>query len=91
MSKKSIIIVIVLIAVVSAGFFIWRVQDTRAKVEKMESEILKGLTAEEINLILKSEAESDGGGVSGIAQTAETRQVFLKGMREYLADRKAHV
>ena len=85
MSKKSIIIVIVLIAVVSAGFFVWRVQDTRAKVEKMESEILKGLTAEEINLILKSEAESDGGGVSGIAQTVETRQVFLKGMREYLA------
>ena len=34
---------------------------------------------------MTSEAESDGGGVSGIAQTAKTRQVFLKGMREYLA------
>lgn len=85
MSKKSIVIIVALIAVVTAGFFVWRVQNTRATVEKMESEILKGLTAEEINLILKSEAMSDSSGVSGIAQNAETRQVFLKGMREYLA------
>ena len=85
MSKKSLIIILVLIVAVAVGFSIWRVQDTRAKVEKMESEILKGLTAEEINLILKSEALSDESGVSGIAQTSETRQVFLKGMREYLA------
>lgn len=85
MSKKSLIIILVLIVAVAVGFSIWRVQDTRAKVEKMESEILKSLTAEEINLILKSEALSDESGVSGIAQTAETRQVFLKGMREYLA------
>jgi len=85
MSKKSLIIILVLIVVVTGGFFIWRSQDTRAKVEKMESEILKGLTAEEINLVLKSQAVGDDSGVSGIAQTAETRQVFLKGMREYLA------
>ncbi len=85
MSKKSLIIILVLIVAVSAGFFIWRVQDTRAKVAKMESEILKGLTAEEINLVLKTEALSDDSGVSGIVQSVETRQVFLKGMREYLA------
>ncbi len=85
MSKKSLIITLVLIVAVSIGFFIWRSQDTRAKVEKMESEILKGLTAEEINLILKSEALSDDSGVSEIVQSNETRQDFLKGMREYLA------
>lgn len=85
MSKKSLIIILVLIVAVAVGFSIWRVQDTRAKVEKMESEILRSLTAEEINLVLKSEALSDEAGVSGIVQNAETRQVFLKGMREYLA------
>jgi len=85
MSKKSLIITLILIVVVSVGFSIWRSQDARAKVEKMESEILKGLTAEEIKLILKSEALSDDSGVSQILQSNETRQVFLKGMREYLA------
>jgi len=85
MSKKSLIIILVLIAAVSVGFFIWSVQDTRSKVEKTESEILKGLTAEEINLVLKSEALSDVSGVSVIVENAQTRQVFLKGLREYLA------
>ncbi|MEO6566884.1 MAG: hypothetical protein ABIO63_12745, partial [Casimicrobiaceae bacterium] len=85
MSKKSLIIILVLIAAVAVSFSMWRVQDARAKVTKMESEILKGLTAEEINLVLKSEALSDEFGVSGIMQSAETRQVFLKGLREYLA------
>jgi len=84
MSKKSLIIILGLIAAVSAGVFIWRAQDTRAKAAKMESEILKGLTVEEINLILKSEASNNGGAVAGIAERAETRQIFLKAMREYL-------
>lgn len=85
MSKKSSIIILSLIFVLGAGFFIWRVQDTRAKAEKMEAEILKGLTAEEINLVLQSQALSDGSGVVGITEQAETRRAFLKGMREYLA------
>jgi hypothetical protein len=85
MSKKSLIIILSLIVALGAGFFIWRVQDTRAKAEKMEAEILKGLTAEEINLVLQSQALSDGAGVVGITEQAETRRAFLKGMREYLA------
>jgi len=85
MSKKLLIVILALVAALSAGFFIWRVQDTRAKAEKTEAEILKGLTAEEINLVLKSQAFGDSAGVSQIAEKAETRQAFLKGMREYLA------
>ncbi len=83
MSKKFLIIILTLIVALAAGFFIWRVQDTRAKAEKMEAEILKELTADEIGLILQSQTQ--GGAAAGITATAETRQVFLKGMREYLA------
>ncbi|MDQ3750290.1 MAG: peptidylprolyl isomerase [Acidobacteriota bacterium] len=85
MSKKSLVIILVLFAAVCAGFLIWRVQDTGAKNAKMEAEILKGLTAEEISFVLKSESSNDGLGVDRIAQNAETRRAFLKGMREYLA------
>lgn len=88
MSKKSLIIILSLIVALGAGFFIWRVQDARAKAEKAEkteAQILKAMTVEEINLILQSEATSDSASVVGIAENAETRRVFLKGMGEYLA------
>lgn len=85
MSKKSLIFILVLIVAVGGGVLVWRVQDARAKDAKIESEILKGLTAEEINLVLRSEATADNPGVAGIAENEETRRAFLKGMREYLA------
>ncbi len=85
MSKKSLVIIFALFAAVCTGFLIWRVQDTGAKTAKMEAEILKGLTAEEINFVLKSESSNDGSGVVKIAQSAESRRAFLKAMREYLA------
>ena len=69
---------------VGGGVFAWSVQNARAKDAKVESEILKGLTAEEINLVLKSGADADSG-AAAISQNAETRRAFLKGMREYLA------
>lgn len=84
MSKKSLIFTLLFVLAIGAGFAIWRVQEARAKAEKIEAEIVKKLTAEEINLILKSQAASDDGSISGIVQTVETRQVFLKGLREYL-------
>lgn len=85
MSKKSLVIIFALFAAVCTGFLIWRVQDTAAKTAKMEADILKGLTAEEINFVLKSESSNDGSGVVKIAQSAESRRAFLKAMREYLA------
>lgn len=84
MSKKALIFTLFLAIAVSAGFTLWRVQEARARAEKTEAEILKQLSAEEINLILKSQSSGDGESVSAIVQTAETRRVFLKGLREYL-------
>lgn len=85
MSKKGLIIIALIIAATVAGLMVWRVEDSRAKVAKIEAEIVKGFTAEEIALILKSQALTDGATIEFITQTPETRKAFLKGMREHLA------
>ena len=85
MSKKLIIVSLVLIGVVCAGYFVWQAQSARANAARIESEILKGLTADEINLVLNGGSADAGSKTGGIAETVETRQAFLKGMREYLA------
>jgi len=82
MSRKSLIFILALIIAIGGGVFIWRVQDARAKDARMESEILKKLTAEDINLVLKSQADS---GAAEINETAETRRIFLRGIGEYLS------
>lgn len=81
MSKKSLLIVLTLIVAVGGGVFIWRAAEARAKDARLESEILKKLTADEINLILRSQTEAG----TAISETPEARRVFLEGMREYLA------
>ena len=65
--------------------FIWRLQDTRARAARVDSEILKGMTADEIGIVLKSQAVSDASAVAAIAETMETRRAFLNGLREHLA------
>lgn len=82
MFKRTLIFILALAIVTVAGVSIWRVQNTRAKDAQLESEILKGLSVEDINLVLKSQADA---GVADINQSVETRKIFLKGMREYLA------
>lgn len=81
MSKKSLVIILALIVAVGAGFFVRRVQDTRAEAAKIESEILTQLTAEEIELIIKNGDSNLG----KIAENAKSRRLFLRGLREYLA------
>ncbi len=85
MSKKLIAIMLFLILGGSAGIYIWRVQEVRARAEKIEAEILKSLTADEISLILKSQSVGDGSSVSQITEKSESRRIFLNGLREYLA------
>lgn len=66
-------------------FFVWQINNEHAKAAKLEAEILKGLTAQEIGLILKSEALADRGAIEQFNESLEKRQLFLKGMHEYLA------
>lgn len=81
MSKKFVLLTLILVTVAVAGVFVWRSQDQKAKAAKTEAEILRGISAVELNTILKSQ---EGASVD-IAATAESRKLFLQGMREHLA------
>lgn len=90
MTRKSLIIITIVVVAMGTAFLAWRVQDTRARAEKLESEILKQLTAEEIGLIIKSEAikseaDTNSQAAVGITENPEARRAFLKKMRDILA------
>lgn len=83
--KKAVIIFFITILTAGGIFFVWQINNEQAKAAKLEAETLKGLTAEEIGLILKSEALADRGAIEQFNENAEKRRLFLKGMHEYLA------
>ncbi len=89
---KRISILIAIGAVAAAGTFaLWKVRDTRAraaeeaKAASREAEILKGLSAEDIVLVLENQALVEPSKTLSVVQNAESRKAFLKGLREYLA------
>ncbi len=79
--KRPLVLFIVLASFAVAAIAVWRIQDTRANEHRIETETLKGLSAEDIRVVLASQANSS----DGIPEDVETRRTFLKGMREYLA------
>lgn len=83
--KKSVTTIIVLTLLGIAGLLFWQNQNERTNAAKLDSEILKGLTAEEIALVLKSEATADREAITSMVENPEKRRAFLNGMREYLA------
>src|SRR5687767_8208564 len=83
--KKAVIIFLAVVSAAGAMFFVREFRDERASAAKLEAEILKGLTAQEINLILKSEAAANPSSVAQFKESAEKRRHFLKGIKEYLA------
>ena len=91
MSKRTTSIILTLIlGVVVAGVFL-KARDQKVTAAKRNSEILKGLTKEDLALVLKSQALSDPEKADQILRTEETRKAFLKGLKEYLSlAAKAH-
>lgn len=85
MSKRVLILVLVLLVAIGSGFIVRRTLVNRAKAAKVESDILKGLTAADINLVLMSQAGTDASSVAAITANVETRRAFLNGLREHLA------
>lgn len=83
--KKSVTTIIVLTLLGIAGFLFWQNQNERTNAAKLDAEILKGLTADDIALVLKSEATADRESIAAIVENPERRRTFLNGMREYLA------
>ncbi len=77
---RKYLIVVALIGTVASLFFVWQMYDIEAKAGRVEMEILKELTAEDLKLVLASQPET-----SSIIEDAEARRLFLKGLEEYLA------
>jgi PPIC-type PPIASE domain len=83
--KKNILIIAVIFGVTISGVFLWRFLDTTAKANLNKTESLTKLSADDINLILGTHKDGGKDGVSNITQSDESRKLFLKGLREYLA------
>ena len=82
--KRALVIIISIAVLVGGGFAIWQIQDQSARAAKLEAEILKGLTAEELSAVLKSEALAGRQVIEDMKNNAGKRKLFLKGLKEYL-------
>jgi PPIC-type PPIASE domain len=89
MSRKSIIVLFVFAGLIAATVLIWRTKAAQSeairKTERIEANIVKGLSDDEIQLIMAHQARMDPSKALSIVQTAESRRAFLKGLSEYLA------
>jgi len=85
MTKKPLILIVALIVLVVSGIVVWRVEDTRAKAAKIESNILKGLTTDDVKLIVENQALMDPSKALSIVNSTDSRKAFMKGLTEYLA------
>ncbi len=85
MTRKTFLPIVIVISCATVALVLWRVQATKAKVAKREAAILKGLTEDEIDLVLKSQAQSDPEKVDAIVRDPESRRAFLASMTEHLA------
>ena len=83
--KRKILILVLITMILGGAAIFWRVLDSRTKAAKLESAILKNLSAEEIALILKNQSVSDPERVNTITKTEESRRAFLRGLKEYFA------
>ncbi len=82
---RKIWLVVVVFALAGTGFLVWRQQEAAAKAARVEAEIVKELTEADIRIILESQKQSDLETVLAVSATPETRQMFLRGLREHLA------
>ncbi|MFN0141486.1 MAG: peptidylprolyl isomerase [Pyrinomonadaceae bacterium] len=84
MSKKVGIWVLV-VAAVFGSIAVWQVQESRAKAAKIEAEILRTLTEDDVITLLKNQQLVEPSKTYSVVQSVESRKVFLGGLREYLA------
>ncbi len=85
MSRKVVFIVAILAVLGGGVYALTRVIEQRTKAAKIESEILHGLSQEDVILLLENQQLVDPSKTASVVATAESRQAFLKGLREYLS------
>lgn len=78
--KKYFIYTLPIFTIISVSIFVWQLCQTKANAARIESEILKELSAQDIRAILASSPAT-----ATIAEEPESQRLFLKGLREYLA------
>jgi hypothetical protein len=85
MSKKTILIIGLVFIAITGGFAIWKVVDAKAKTAKLEAEMLRSLTKEDLVMVLKSQEVYEPERIGGIVNSPESRKAFLRGIKEHLA------
>lgn len=66
------------------AFVGWRVQVARARAEKLESEILKRLSVEDVQLVIKSQAEADPQAAEVVKANSNASQALIKNLSDIL-------
>lgn len=74
---------------ICVGLLSWSIYHNRVKAAKLEKTIFNKLSAEDIGLLLKSQAQGNPQQLAAINEDAETRQEILKNLKELLAQAAA--
>ncbi len=85
MLDKKYLFISAAIVSVAIGIVAWAFYDRQADAAKLESEIVKEITEEDLSLILDSQAKTSNQQVSEIANSPDARKAFAAGVKKHLA------
>lgn len=84
-NRKYILIGLAAVALASMAAFIWDRYSRDAQAAKAEAEILKRITAEDLQTIMRSQINSGDTETGTLAESPEARKAFIRGLHEHLA------
>lgn len=84
-SRKYIIIGLVAVILTASGVFVWDRYSRQAEAARTEAEILKRLTVEDLKMVVKSQMGAGDASSSILAESADARKAFIRGLQEHLA------
>lgn len=85
MLDKKYLLIAAAIVSVGIGVVAWAYYDRRADAAKIESEIVKEITEEDLSLIIESQAKAGDIQIAELAASPEARKAFASGIKEHLA------
>lgn len=85
MLDKKFFFIAAAIVSVAIGVVAWAYYDQRADAAKLESEIVKEITEEDLSLIIDSQAKAGDVQISELASSPEAKKAFVAGIKEHLS------
>lgn len=85
MFDNKFIFIAAAIVSVAIGIVAWAYYDQQADAAKLESEIVKEITQDDLSLIIDSQANAGDAQLSELAGSSEARKAFANGIKEHLA------